>query len=141
MPIKYRILSEHKLVIEYFYGSISLNDIIEAKREKNNLANFDASFNHLIDLRKANLDVELDDIERVTSFQHENKEFLKKRKSAFLTDSPEHASLSLLFTMSMKNLPIEFEIFTTLEASLNWLELWDFKPEDYNNLIDNLALS
>lgn len=135
--INYKILPESKLIIECFDGNITFNDIIGSKRKKNLASDFNPSFNHIIDLRKAHFEVNYNDIDKIVQFQQDNKEFIKRRKSAFLTDSPQQASLSILFSMSMKNLPIEFELFSTVRATLNWLELWDFSESAYDEIIES----
>jgi len=134
--IKIKVLHSHRLIVEYFQGTINLDDVINAKCFKNHHPDFNADYNHLIDFRLANFDANVNDINEVVRFQKENTQFIKKRKSAFLTDLPEHASFTTLFSMAMSDLPIEFEIFTTLEAALNWLDVWNFTPFEYQKQIE-----
>ncbi len=139
LSVKYKIVPQYNLIIEFFYGEVTLSDILDAKRNKNTRSDFDPSFNHLIDLRQAKINIALSEIEEIAKFQEENKQFIQKRKSAFLTESPEHTSLAILFMLSMQNLPISFEIFSTTKAALNWLDLWYLNEKDYENLIADLT--
>lgn len=141
LTVKYKILPQYSLIIEYFSGEITLNDVLEAKKSKNSMPDFDPSFNHFIDIRQAKVNVFLSEISEIVKFQEENQQYIKKRKSAFLADSPEHTSLTMLFMLSMKNLPIDFEVFSTTKAALNWLDLWYLSEKDYENLIADIILN
>jgi len=137
--VHYKIFPEYFLIIEYFHGDITFEDIIEAKRLKNNMPEFNPRYNHLIDLRNATFLFNHEKINDLALFQEENKEFIKPRKSAFITSKPEHVSLAMLFSISMKNLPIEFEIFTIPRAALNWLDLWTVSESLYEEILIEMA--
>lgn len=138
LNVRYKILPQYNLIIEFFSGEITLDAILSAKKSKNSMPEFDPTFNHLIDLRHAKTNISLSEIKEIAKFQEENKQYIKKRKSAFLADSPEQTSLTILFTLSMQNLPIDFEIFSTTKAALNWLDLWYLSERDYEKFIAEL---
>lgn len=136
--VKFIILPEHKLIIEYFNGNITIQDIIDSKNKKNKLENFNPSFDHIIDLRNAEFDFSHEEIKKIAEFQNANREYIAKRKSAFITSKPEHVSMAMLFSISIKHLPIEFEIFTTVGAALNRLDIWELSVQEYESKVEDL---
>ena len=139
--IQYKILPELDLIIEYYSGKINLDDIIGHKKLEIKDSEYSANYNFIADLRDSELDVIRQDIIDYLDFVEMNNKVSGQRKSAILTNTPNHAAITTLFRMNSKNLPINFEIFTTLEAAIDWINLssnyYDNIEESIRNMKNN----
>ena len=119
--VKYRVLPDFKIIIEYFNGAITLNDIIE--NDKNIVIDkqYNLNYNSIIDFRNAQLMLSQDDISSYINFVITNSQIIGKRKVAFITRTPDHVALLTIYEMLSENLPMTYNIFSTIEASLKWI--------------------
>jgi hypothetical protein len=133
---KYFIYKDKKLVVEIIAGDTK-SEIDEHINFKKTLAadpDFDPSFNSIIDLRKINIK-SMKEIEATIKyyFRHAKQvpNLLAKRKCALITITPKQVAATFIYK-SFRELPIEYKIFSTVEASLKWLDIDDFDTKIFD---------
>ncbi|MBN1118995.1 MAG: hypothetical protein JXA77_17420 [Bacteroidales bacterium] len=120
----YKILPEHNVYILKFLGELNMNSIKPIMIEVFSDKEYDSKFNGIIDFRNVNMNFKKEEIEIYFNFLA-SQNALNKRKVALLTETPSQVYHLTLFEEQSKKsqLPILFKIFSTLEASLDWLEI------------------
>ena len=121
--LKYSVLPDLKVVIEYFEGVITLSDIIEHKKNIVNDKQYNLNYNSIIDFRNAQLLLSEDDLNDYINFVITKSKINGKRKVALLTSSPNHVVVLTMFDMLSKSLPMKYNIFSTMESSFEWIEI------------------
>lgn len=136
--IKYKILPELNLIIEYYCGKINLDDIINHKKNEIEDIEYRSNYNFIADLRDSELDIAQPDIFDYVSFVEMNNKITGQRKSAILTDTPNQVALTSLFKLKSEKLPVNNKIFSTLEASMEWLNLSKNYYNHITGIINNM---
>jgi len=133
---QYIIHPELKVMVEYFSGLVDLNIMIEHRKAliKENL--YDPSFNSITDFRDANFNAKRDDVINYAKFTKATPGMIGKRKAAILANTPQQNVITKLYTLNTQELPFIIEIFYTMEAALNWIDL---KSKDMD-VIENTLL-
>jgi len=119
--LKYSVFPDLKVVIEYFDDVITLSDIIEHKKNIVIDKQYNLNYNSIIDFRNAQLLLNEDDLNDYINFVITKSKINGKRKVALLTDTPNHVVVLTMFDMLSKSLPMKYNIFSTMEASLEWV--------------------
>ena len=141
--VKYRVLPDIKIIIEYFNGAITLNDIIENDENIVIDKQYNLNYNSIISFRDAQFMLSEDnDIINYINFVNTNSKIIGKRKVAFLTSTPDQVALLTIYEMLGENLPMTYNIFSTMKASLKWvgvsisyIDLFEKYIEDLKNSI------
>ncbi len=136
MTTGYKIISSKKLIIEYHSGKLTIDDVIELKKKVFNDSNFRTNFNVLMDGRYADFSGDEIAMLKYIQFMNDNKKFIKKRNVAILTSKPKEFVIATLFDINKGNLPINSKVFSTLKASLFWIDL---PVEEYNSVKEVLS--
>ena len=120
---QYNIHPELKVMVEYFSGLVNLNSMIDHRKAliKENL--YDPGFNSITDFRDANFEAKREDVINYAKFTKSTPSMLGKRKAAILANTPQQNVITRLYTLNTQDLPFIIEIFYTLDAALNWINL------------------
>jgi hypothetical protein len=114
----YKILPELKLILECCKGKAQVIDAIDLKKEELLDRDFDPNYNVIVDFREFEIQFKSDVENKIIDFV----EFLKGTKTqcrvSLLTDKPNQAVLSQLLKEFGSALPINFEIFSTLDGAV-----------------------
>jgi len=134
----YRILHEEKLVVEYYSGEIVLDNLIEFKKILLTDPEYNPHYNILADLRDATFLLTEYEIKRYLDYAQTILYLFKKRKSAYLTYTPNQVVfVTFIDYYSEGFLPIEVKIFSTSNAAISWLKHSIFNYDVLENeLID-----
>jgi len=119
--IKYRILPELSLIIEYLGGKVDGDDAINLKIIEKKDPNYNPNYNCLVDFRDTDIymnDEGMISMSKFIEFFKGEKVVLSKRKSALLTSEPQQVVLSTLLKEFSVELPAYFDIFSTLQSSM-----------------------
>lgn len=130
----YIILPDLKLIIELFSDSTTVNDAIELKKMEINDINYDSSFNFLVLFLNIDLpitNVSETEIKKYVESIKSNKQIISNRKSAIITEKPNQVVLGTLYEMTVKELPMNYRIFSSIKAALNWFGL----PGEYESIV------
>jgi len=132
--IRYKILPELNLIIEYYGGKINLDDVICHKRLEIKDLEYNGNYHFIADLRDVELNVSIQDITDYLHFVKKNNQVIGQRNSAILTNSPNQVAITTLFKMKGENLPVGYEVFSTLEAAIEWINL----SSNYCDIIEEI---
>ena len=136
----YKLLIKERLVIEYYSGEITLEDIIYFKKQISKDLNYDFSFNTLFDMRDAIIKVS--ESEMILLLEFLNKHFKKGnvRNVAYLTNSPNDVVKSTLFSILLNNneLNMNTKIFSTINAIAKWFNIEDINEKELDAILFRL---
>lgn len=121
----YHIIKDKELVVEVLKGPVKLHEYINLKKQQIEDEDFNSNYNFLIDIRA---------VEFVFSRETEKrmKEYLafakpidalsKEKKTAIITSTPDQVVYSMI-NQSLDSRQITYNIFSTKDAALEWLNL------------------
>jgi len=121
--IHYIVLDDLKLNIEIFRGSVYLEDLLRLKNQQANDGVYNPNYNNITDLRCAEMNLSIKDVKEFADQYANLTSLLGDRKCAMLTSSPKAAALSMLYRNYSNNLPMHYEVFTTIEACMRWTNI------------------
>ncbi len=122
--IEYRVNHELKINQDIIKGRFTLEEILQHRWTELKKADYNDSYNMLVDIREAELIDFLQRMEEFVSFVKEvSIDKNMKRKCAFLTSKPIDVVLAEVSKLYLKNLDtgIKIETFSTEEAAIDWL--------------------
>lgn len=119
--INYTIISELKLIIEHYTGSITMEDIIRLKKDISKQNKYSPKHDVIMDLRYATLNFEVADLNNYVNFANSYEQIIGKRKTGFITSKPKQVALTTIFSYVKGSLPIDSRTFSTLNALIVWL--------------------
>lgn len=118
--IRYQILPELRLVIEFAQGDVFLEDSINLKKQQMKDENFDASYNFIVVANNANMNFNEEQIEAYVSFVKSQAALIENRKSAIITSTPDQVVVYTIYDIAVEMLPMNFQVVSTLETAMNW---------------------
>jgi len=104
-----------------FEGDVHLKQILDYIIATKENKNYPRKLKIITDASHANFTFSVSDLDRIVT---ENEKSLEKYESitdAIIVDDPMTTALSILFKELEKNVKYKFNIFSTKEASHNWL--------------------
>jgi hypothetical protein len=134
----YKIFPELKLIIRYYRGSFSINDLIctVEKTGKDNL--YDPTFDVINDFRDASSKVKIGEINSFFGYIKNHKTLYGKRKTVYLTSTPNQTVFSMMMGLLKHENLIAFKTFSTLEEAIKWVGLPVSELGKINNAIHEL---
>lgn len=128
--IKYKILPELRLQIEKASGKCSTDDFLKLKMQELKDPLYNKNYNFLVDIRNLDFTYSSVELQKFLHFLHTQENVVGKRKSAFLTTTPQQIALITMYSNKTKDLPMNFKVFTTIKESLRFIEIHNDKnPE------------
>jgi P2-related tail formation protein len=119
----YKIIPELRLVIEYFGGYLSIEDVLETKRQQIK-DNYDPTYNFIVDYREARNILDKNELKEYVNFVKQNKEFIGKRKSAIISNSTVSMVTTSIYAMYGRTaLPMDIAIVQNLYEAMEWTEI------------------
>ncbi len=135
---RYCILPELNLIIEYYWGVINLDNIKNLESRKNNDVDSDCNYNVILDIRDAKFNLGEEDIVEISVFMKTNKNSFGKRKCAFLTITPNQVVSPMLYKSQINSFPMKYEIFSTMNASLRFINVPRIQKKYIERIISDL---
>ncbi len=121
--IDFIILKDKKLILEYYYGIIQIEDFIRIHKRKSNDKDFNPNYNLLIDFRDADIRLSKKDVLELVQFHKNNPKLFGTRYAAHITKTPKQVVAGTKFDTLNKELPVKIKVFSTVEAALSWVRL------------------
>ena len=121
--ISYKILPNLRLIVESYFGTFNGDDYIELKKSQLRDERFNSLYNNIADIRNSELSISNDDIRKCVEFMKSEKGLAGKRRAAVLTGTPNQVVISTLFASYGIELPMQFEIVSTLGAAMEWAKV------------------
>ena len=119
--IKANFDSESGAYIVQFIGIVSIDEILEYIISTMNNNTFPRKLKIITDARRANMDFSPKDLSRIVEANMKSLEKYEMITDAIVLDSPKETALSILYQeLSLTN-KYRFQVFSTQEAALNWL--------------------
>ena len=119
--VYYKLVPNLNLMIEVFCGDIYYTDVLELKAKQIKDPNFNPKYNGLVDVTNANLHLSIEEIETYKKYITTVKGFMGDRKTSIYTKTPNQVMLSTIYITPDSKIPMIFNVFSTLKASLNWI--------------------
>ncbi len=125
--ITHKILLNEKIVVEYLKGEFTPDNISDFKLSLNNDILLQSNISILIDIRDAHLGAKKNDIRTLIECFDFHKLIPISGKIIFLTNSPNQVAGAMLFRIAFYGHEKDVLIFSTLEAALENLGIYDKK--------------
>jgi len=120
--IAYKILPKLRCVVEYYWGELSLRDLLAYQKKVAEDTDYNPSFNIISDFRESTIKGREQDVVKFIDYITTHRP-LAKRQSAVLTHTPNQFVIGQLYTMHLGDLPMNVTVISTVEAALTWVGL------------------
>lgn len=135
----FMILPNFNLIVEYFRGYVTWEDLIELKKKEITSLDFDKDFNVISDIRNVKFHMSIEQgNEKYIEFLLKDVRARGTRKSAIITINPIQLVNSEMLRMGSENIKINLKTVSTLSAALEWVNIGQNKHDDINEIISNL---
>ena len=124
---------EFNIIVEIYGGILNYPDLIKLKKYQNKHSQFDPNLNGLVIITNVKINYSYDELLKFKEFLMQLNNYSGNRKTAILTDSPDQAALGLLYSKDRFNTPMLFNVFSTMNSCLKWI---DTPPHLYKRTID-----
>lgn len=117
---KYDYNEENRLLYKYYYGLITLEDIITSwlfAFDNNIIPNDVKGF--ILDYKNANFNIPIKDHIKIAEFYQKHLDVFANQKIAIITDNPQDIRIPPM--VSTKDDGFNSKAFTTLTAAINWI--------------------
>lgn len=135
----YKIVTQLKIIIEYYEGELNLEPLIEFKKRQAADKNYSPHYDIIADLRKCDLKINPDEVDSYMEFLVKNRMIVGNRKNAIITQEPYQVVFSELLKRSYSRLSKTIEIFSSVSAALNWINKKDLNLEKFNKIMRDIA--
>tara|TARA_R110001583_G_scaffold93777_1_gene237006 strand:- start:31739 stop:32110 length:372 start_codon:yes stop_codon:yes gene_type:complete len=105
-----------------FVGTIVLHDIVEYIRATKNNVFYPRVLKILTDATKSDMNLVFEDLEIIVAENYKSIEQYDCIIDAIVIESPKETALSMLYQELAKTGKYKFNIFSTREAAMQWLE-------------------
>lgn len=94
----YKILPDEKIIVEYYYGEVTENVIIDMKKLIASDSEYNNSYSSILDFRDSVFDISSSGMKTLVAFIRDNLVHDDNRKIGLLTHTPKHVVVTTLFT-------------------------------------------
>ncbi|MCU4175164.1 hypothetical protein [Carboxylicivirga sp. N1Y90] len=102
-------------------GTIELKDLLTFLKDFSEIENRPEDLKIFYDLTQANVDLHLDDINKLSAIAEKSTLDLSSVKTAFLVEDPKVTAYAMLFSWLPTNERINRKQFSTKDAAIEWL--------------------
>lgn len=123
----YKILPEHKLILETLKGDVEGDDAVDLVLDLQADATYNSEYSVLIDLRDVTsnwTEKSEESLNRFVKFMKDNAVLLTRIKIALLCSTPMHSILATFLKQQYANFSIHADLYTTPEAALENLGVY-----------------
>jgi hypothetical protein len=141
MPIRYKIVKDLQLMYTLFSGKVDVYDAFEYAKNIYKNPEIDNASSTLVFLKDSQLKYSVEDVEEFSKKIINGRKFNKRRKIAILISNPIDTVAATIFaqTILSNRKGIEVELFYTLEAALDFMDLTD-KKDQIDEIIHEYSL-
>ncbi|MBN1118994.1 MAG: hypothetical protein JXA77_17415 [Bacteroidales bacterium] len=118
----HKIIPEINLYLQYFQGEFKLDSAINAMAAVINEPQYNSGYNSIIDFRDTSFVFTEAEIQQFVSFIVKANAAEKRRKVSLLTSNPNQVFYLSLFTHFAQNIKVNYNIFSTVDAAIEWIE-------------------
>ena len=139
--IKYIILPEINLLIEYYYEDVSFDDILQHKKKITQDPLFNLIFFIVSDYRDCNLNVDVNDIDKYIKFRKYEMPIRGDIYASFLTSKPNQVVIGVLFKTISDDIGVKSHVCSTLRSGVLWIYTTETNYERIKNELELLKKS
>lgn len=132
----YKIFPRLNLIVEYYQGSLTVQNLIKFKKELYQDKDFDSTFNYIDDCRDVNFVLMKDDIAEYINFEKKSLPAYEQFQSVFLTNTPLQAMVITLYLLRNSKNTLKNNIVYTIEYAFDKLKL----PMESKQMIESTLL-
>ncbi len=114
-----------------FEGVVSLKEIIDYINATKDNTTYPRVLKILTDATKAEMNFNPEDLPLIVEANYKSIEKYDYIIDAIVLDAPKETALSLLYQKLAETKKYKFQIFSTQNAALNWLESMNFKSKSF----------
>jgi hypothetical protein len=118
---KYIMLKELKLIIQFYQGDITLDGLINLKKEVLQDKSYNSDYGLLGDFRLSNILLNMDEVEEYGNWLKKNS--IRNNLNIIITSTPHQTVKTVIFGLNKKLINYHFETCSTLEHSLKHLNV------------------
>jgi hypothetical protein len=119
----YEIFQEKSLIVKYFQGIISIAEFITFNNRTLFDTRYDPTMCVMNDVRNTEFIFTDEDLKKFIGYVQSNVKMYGKRKVAFLTNTPNQTVFTILLDFFKNDKMVTIKTFTTLPATVEWLQL------------------
>lgn len=124
--------------MQYVSGTIHFGKLMEIIQTVRADPAFKAHFHSLIDLRDADVNLDMEKMKSYVRKVHHGMSFQVFRKHAVLISRPEHFVLATYVQELLRGQPLKICIFSTFKSAAYWLNLRNMSEEAFYEYIQAL---
>ncbi len=132
---KFKIYSEYNLIAEFHSGTLNLESYLQFKKDLFSHKEFKSGMNYYINLKKVNFTIPTEDIQKFAEFNNKRPSFLKRRKIALVTDTPNQVVSTTIYKTLLNKKNQDIKIFSTNENALRWLITTPISLEKFKDIL------
>ncbi len=140
---KYEILTEYKLIIQAYSGKVGFPDLIAHKFQQKKDKLFDASYNHIVHMLDAQLEVTAASTEKYVRHVNQSSYLYEYEKSAFILSNRNQAIKGLLAQGKIqKKSHLRIDLCVSVQEAVTKLGLekhMDAILREFNDLVEVVA--
>lgn len=120
--ITYKVLQEQSLIVEYYRGKITAEDLINIRKIVKDEPNYVELQYAVHDFRDCILEIDEIGLTKMIEFLCANFKKDANRKIAYITSDPTHVVLTTLYTEMLNDtgFDVKPKIFSTIEATAKY---------------------
>ena len=136
----YKIIYDRPLIVEYYYGLITAEDLIYLKNVIRKEPDYNLYFNTVLDLRDCDLQINSEGLATIVDFFESSFEKTGIRKVAYLTSKPNEVVRATLYSILLGRSELNFNpnIFSTIEAVIGFFGEEIITEKELIEIIDEL---
>lgn len=139
----YKILYDRPLIVEYYNGPISTEDLIHLKNVIKEEPDYNFYSNTILDLRDCDIKIEIEELETLIHFFRANFEKKENRTVAYLISKPNEVVLATLFSILVESSELNFNpnVFSTIKPITKLFGEEIITEKDFIEIINELKTS
>jgi hypothetical protein len=137
----YKIFQDLNLVVELHIGILDIPNYIAFKEKLEKNPEFKPNMNFLLDYKSVDFETSTSDLNKFADYIKSKSKILGNRKIAVITNTPNQVVSTTIYKSIIEGSNHPYEIFSTNENALNWLNINKNSFEKVINAIDQLKNS
>lgn len=139
----YHIYPEYELILEYYSGTIVMDDFILLKKIIAGEPEYNPRYYSLLDFRDAFVKVDKEDMMRYFDFIRNFSVVFDERYTAYLTNTPNDAVVTIIFSslLEERDMPIHAQMFSTVGAIVKYFGIKELDALKLNMMLNQNKLN
>jgi hypothetical protein len=139
---RYKVLASDELIVEYYSGTLTVDDLIYFKETISKEPGYDFYFNSILDFRDSTLDMSKADL--ITLNEYFDRKFNNNkslRRVVYLVNSNKSGDMAILFRFTSKKTNMDQMTFATVGSTVKWFNDERVNLDLIKNILDELKES